>query len=84
MDELLQKRMSELRELRDKNQKKINSAILKQQEKLYNGELDKRNFTTTKAITITITTITTSPIITNTSIITTITPTITTTTTTTD
>jgi len=60
MDKLLQKRMSELRELRDKNQKKINSAILKQQEKLYNGELDKRNFTTTTTKTITIT-ITTSP-----------------------
>jgi len=43
------KRMSELRELRDKNQKKINSAILKQQEKLYNdktyGDDSTRNLT---------------------------------------
>jgi hypothetical protein len=60
MDELLQKRMSELRELRDKNQKKINSAILKQQEKLYNGELDKRNFTTTTTTTTTTTAATTT------------------------
>ena len=58
MDELLQKRMSELRELRDRNQKKINSAILKQQEKLYNGRLDKRTFTTTTATTSTTTTTT--------------------------